>query len=173
MIFNTEAETGDFARRLAGYLHPVDCLTLEGTLGAGKTTLMRHLIHALSGQKDIPVLSPSFTIVQEYEFEASIIPLPQAGEGVNRFFKLYHLDGYRLNHPSEIAELGLEEMLESGIVAIEWPEIFAPYLPENRLEIKINMLANQQRQLILEGRGHHANTATQLNQEYPSREPQA
>lgn len=116
---------------------------------------MRFLIRALSSESE-NVTSPSFTIIQEYEVQLS---------GKKSPTKLYHLDGYRLNDASEIPELGLEEMLESGIVCIEWPEIFASYLPESRLEITIEMLENQQRNMRLIGRGHHANITSQLSKE--------
>lgn len=175
ILLDTESDTKRFAEALSTHLHSVDCLTLTGTLGAGKTTLMRYLIQALSEETGT-VLSPSFMLVQEYDVrvQSSVVsgqlgnPQTEQAPQQNKT-KLYHLDGYRINHPSEIPELGLEEMLESGIVAIEWPEVFADYLPKNRLEITIELLENQQRCVILTGKGRHDITASQLNQEFGTR----
>jgi tRNA threonylcarbamoyladenosine biosynthesis protein TsaE len=77
---------------------------LEGPLGAGKTTLVRGLLEALGHAGEVP--SPSFAIVQPYED----LPLP-----------LWHVDLYRISHPSELAELGLDSVLDDGVLVVEWP----------------------------------------------------
>jgi tRNA threonylcarbamoyl adenosine modification protein YjeE len=159
----TEQDTARLASIIAACLRPVDCLTLTGNLGAGKTTLMRYLIGAMQDSVvscQSSVVSPSFMIVQEYEVRV------QSSEFRVQETKLYHVDGYRLNSASEIPELGLEECFETGIVAIEWPEIFANYLPKNRLELTLELGDNGSRNATITGKGIHETSITQLSQEF-------
>jgi tRNA threonylcarbamoyladenosine biosynthesis protein TsaE len=141
MILSSEADTQKAAQAVAAQLAEVDCLTLEGTLGVGKTTLMRHLIAALGGGGE-QVLSPTFMLIQDYTVQVKGKPVT-----------LWHLDAYRLKQPAECRELGLEEMFREGIVCIEWPEICAGYLPKNRLRISMDYHENNGRRLTLEGFG--------------------
>lgn len=106
---------------LALRLRPGDAVCLYGPLGAGKTTLARGLIRALTGP-DEEVPSPTFTLVQLYDG-------PE--------FPVSHFDLYRLEQASEADELGLEEALEDGAVLIEWPQRLGGRLPPDRLDIEI------------------------------------
>jgi tRNA threonylcarbamoyl adenosine modification protein YjeE len=96
------AETEAAAERLARRLHPGDLLRLIGELGSGKTTFVRGLARGLGSPAD--VMSPTFQLVRVY-----------AGT-----IQLAHVDLYRLASPAEIDELGLDELLEQGVVAVEW-----------------------------------------------------
>src|SRR3990167_6476950 len=108
-------ETAQIAQGIAHNLHPRDVILLKGELGAGKSTFARALIQALCGaHKEVP--SPTFTLVQTYE-------IPK--------FVLWHFDLYRLEHPEEIYELGLEEAYATGVCLIEWPERLGSFLPRN------------------------------------------
>lgn len=105
---------------VATHLAVGDCITLQGELGAGKSTLARTIIHSLTGEKDVP--SPTFTLVQAYEAPG---------------FTLWHYDLYRLTHPGEMVELAIDEALQQGVCLIEWPEIAMSLLPSDQLAIHI------------------------------------
>ena len=99
-----DAATRAAGAALAPLLKAGDVILLDGPLGAGKTTLVRGLLEALGHDGEVP--SPSFAIVQPYDDLA----LP-----------LWHVDLYRISHPSELAELGLDSVLADGVLVIEWP----------------------------------------------------
>ena len=105
MTLADEAATQAFGTALAAALRPGDVVTLSGPLGAGKTTLARALLHALGEEGEVP--SPSFALVQPYDD----LRLP-----------VWHADLYRINDPSELAELGLDEIRSDGVLIVEWPE---------------------------------------------------
>lgn len=105
---------------------------LEGTLGAGKTTLVQHLGGELEINEDI--ISPTFSILNEYASEK---------EG-----KVFHLDLYRLKNISELDEIGLQEITESGYFClIEWASAVG-YIPDAPwLEIRLENLQNTRRKI--------------------------
>jgi len=127
-----EAATKDLGRALAATLLPGDALCLTGPLGAGKSTLARALIRALT-TPDEEVPSPTFTLVQFYE---------TAG------FPLAHFDLYRLSDPDEAYEIGLDEALDGGVALIEWPQRLEGRLPANRLDIDIALDGDARRAVI-------------------------
>jgi len=126
-----EEATGRLGETLAGRLRRGDALCLSGGLGAGKTTLARALIRALT-RPDEEVPSPTFTLVQTYE---------------GRGFPLAHFDLYRLRSAAEARELGLDEALDVGAALIEWPERLGNDLPPNRLDIELSIQAEGRRAL--------------------------
>ncbi|WP_297512370.1 tRNA (adenosine(37)-N6)-threonylcarbamoyltransferase complex ATPase subunit type 1 TsaE [uncultured Caulobacter sp.] len=128
-----EAATQALGRRLAAVLQPGDALCLTGPLGAGKSTLARALIRALT-TPDEEVPSPTFTLVQFYE---------AAG------FPLAHFDLYRLSDPDEAYEIGLDEALDGGVALIEWPQRLEGRLPANRLDIDIALDGDARRAVIV------------------------
>ena len=101
-----EGETADVGRRLATTSQVGDVVLLYGDLGAGKTAFVRGLAEGL-GVPPGDVTSPTFTLIQEYR--GGRLPL-------------FHVDLYRLNDPREIDDLGLDEIAEGGVLAIEWAE---------------------------------------------------
>jgi tRNA threonylcarbamoyladenosine biosynthesis protein TsaE len=109
----SEAETRATARSLATTLRPGAVLLLLGDLGAGKTAFVRGLAEGLGIAEDA-VSSPTFTLVQEYR--GGRLPL-------------YHADLYRLPEGVSLDELGLDEVAEDGVLAIEWPERLARPVP--------------------------------------------
>ncbi|WP_118133130.1 tRNA (adenosine(37)-N6)-threonylcarbamoyltransferase complex ATPase subunit type 1 TsaE [Oceanicella sp. SM1341] len=118
------AATDALGAALAARLAPGDTLLLDGTLGAGKSSLARAVIRsrlAAEGRaEDIP--SPTFTLVQVYDTEAAA---------------LWHCDLYRLGHADELIELGLDEALEEAICLIEWPERLGSLRPARALTISL------------------------------------
>lgn len=120
--------TATLAERIAPHLKAGDCLLLEGPIGAGKTHFARALIQTrLAVAEDVP--SPTFTLVQTY-----------AGEDV----EIWHADLYRLTHPDEALELGLEEAFETAITLIEWPDRLAGLAPDRAVTVRLETLAEQE-----------------------------
>ena len=109
MKLKDEKATLTFGRKLASLLRAGDVVTLSGPLSAGKTTLVRGLLSALGHRGEVP--SPSFAIVQPYE---ALDP------------PVWHVDLYRIEKLSDLAELGLEDIRIDGVLVIEWPEHAGP-----------------------------------------------
>jgi len=99
--------TLSFGRALAAKIGPGDVIALFGPLGAGKTTLARGILQGLGHQGE--VASPTFPIVLAYDRPDTVLPV-------------WHVDLYRIEDPSELDELGLEEARTDGALIIEWPE---------------------------------------------------
>ena len=118
-----DAATARLGAVVARLLQPGDAVCLWGPLGAGKSTLARGLIRALT-RPDEDVPSPTFTLVQ----------FDEAPD-----LSLAHFDLYRLAGPDEVEEIGLDEALDNGAVLIEWPERLEGRLPADRLDIEIAM----------------------------------
>lgn len=117
IALRNEAATIELATRIAPILSRGDTLLLEGPIGAGKSAFARALIRARLGRmEDVP--SPTFTIVQTYE----------DADG-----DIWHCDLYRLTHPDEAFELGLDEAFESAICLIEWPDRLGDDVPQDAL----------------------------------------
>lgn len=117
------------AERCAAGAHKGDVFALRGDLGAGKTAFARAFIHAFARARGAPeedVPSPTFTLVQVYEFSDVAV---------------YHIDLYRIDEPGAAAELGLEDAFADGISLIEWPERLGDLLPPDRLELALNFAA--------------------------------
>ncbi len=100
----------------------LDVWLLKGEMGAGKTTLVKEVVHQLGVEG--AVSSPTFSIVNQY------------GNLDNRI--IYHFDLYRLKNESEAFDIGLDEYLTSGeLCLIEWPEKLEMLLPQKYFEVQI------------------------------------
>lgn len=122
-LSDSEAATIRLAERFAKLLRARDVIGLEGPLGAGKSVFARAVIRSLTGDPDLSVPSPSFSLVQPYE-RANACPV-------------IHADLYRVETAQELEELGLEDMFDEAITLVEWPEHGHGYLPQDRLTIQI------------------------------------
>ena len=123
---NSEQETEMLALQIADQLKPGDVLTLEGDLGAGKTTFTKSVAKGLGITRNVN--SPTFTILKQYEGR-----LP-----------LNHLDVYRLADSDE--DLGWDELFYGDAVSIiEWAHLIEEDLPPERLAIQIHRLDEDKR----------------------------
>jgi len=130
---HAESETADAGRALAQSLRPGAVIFLIGDLGAGKTAFVRGLAEGL-GVPAEEVSSPTFTLVQEYR--GGRLPL-------------FHVDLYRLNDPREIDDLGLDEIAEEGVLAIEWAEKMRT-TPPDVVRVTIDHVSDRERRITVE-----------------------
>ena len=107
--------------------------TLEGNLGAGKTTLVQEICRQLDCV-DV-VSSPSFSLINPYETRVGMI---------------YHMDMYRILKPEEAVDFGIEEYLWNDLFCfIEWPGVIENLLPEEFVSISLDILPDTSRQLTI------------------------
>jgi tRNA threonylcarbamoyl adenosine modification protein YjeE len=133
-----EEGTARVARALAAVLARGDTVLLEGDLGAGKTTFARSVAYGLGLSEDEAVTSPTFALVHEYECGS---------------VTLLHADLYRLAHPDELFDLGLEDVLgTSAIALVEWGERFADALAGVALLIRLESTAGGGRRIAFESK---------------------
>lgn len=133
---DTELETIKLAEQLAALLKPGNVITLEGELGAGKTTFTKGIAKGLGVTRTVN--SPTFTIIKEYEGD-----LP-----------FYHMDAYRLEDSDE--DIGFMEYFQGNVITVvEWAQFIEEYLPEERLEITICHLDEEKRMLVFSPIGQH------------------
>lgn len=106
-----------------------DRIILNGELGAGKTFFIKAALSSI-GIKNVS--SPSFAIVNEYQID----------------FPVYHFDFYRLKNSAELFDIGWQDYLnnEDSIIFIEWGNRFPEVLPNERIEITIDMKDGTERE---------------------------
>ncbi|MER5170763.1 tRNA (adenosine(37)-N6)-threonylcarbamoyltransferase complex ATPase subunit type 1 TsaE [Thioclava sp. GXIMD2076] len=130
--------TARLGRVIAPFLKAGDVLLLDGQIGAGKTHFSRALIQyrleRLGMFEDVP--SPTFTLVQVYEAEPEI----------------WHSDLYRLSHPDDVLELGLEEAFHDAICLVEWPDRLGDLVPHAALHLAFSLTEDgAARQVVFSG----------------------
>jgi tRNA threonylcarbamoyladenosine biosynthesis protein TsaE len=130
-------QTRRVGMRLGGLLQPGDTLALYGDLGAGKTTFVQGIAQGW-GSLDA-VTSPTFVLCNQYRRPDGML--------------LHHLDAYRMTGALEAEDLDIIAMLESGPLLVEWAERIEAALPAERLLIKMNWVADEQRGMLLTPRG--------------------
>jgi tRNA threonylcarbamoyl adenosine modification protein YjeE len=121
--FDTAATLEAFATELSLFARPGMAVLLQGDLGAGKSTFARAFIRGLSNGAEFDIPSPTFTLVQTYDETR----LPAA-----------HADLYRLGCVQELDELGLEELMETHVLLVEWPEKMLDRAIADRLLIQLS-----------------------------------
>jgi tRNA threonylcarbamoyladenosine biosynthesis protein TsaE len=126
-------ELSDLGKAVAELMQHGQPMFLYGEMGAGKTTLTKHIIKALGTLEE--VTSPTFNIMQSYNTDKGSI---------------WHVDLYRLKNRYEIEELGLYEMFAHNMFIIEWPERFEGYLFKPHLKAILKINSDQTRTLTIE-----------------------
>ncbi|HMF83719.1 MAG TPA: tRNA (adenosine(37)-N6)-threonylcarbamoyltransferase complex ATPase subunit type 1 TsaE [Acidimicrobiia bacterium] len=130
-------ETLALAGSVGELLRPGDVVSLAGDLGTGKTVFARGLARAL-GVED-PVVSPTFTIVREYEGRVPVV----------------HVDVYRIDTFQELHDLGFEEVLrDDAVTLVEWGDVIDGMLPGDRLDVRLAAGGGDDERVIeIEGHG--------------------
>ncbi len=123
--------TREVGRCLASSLAEGDVLALCGTLGSGKTVFVQGIAQGLNVQGR--VASPTFIIMRCHPRQSGLPPM------------LFHVDAYRLRDGEELWEMGLEDWLKEGVVAIEWAERVSEVLPADHLSIKFEIAGEERR----------------------------
>jgi tRNA threonylcarbamoyladenosine biosynthesis protein TsaE len=124
------AEVSDYLMSLRD---EADVIAFYGSMGAGKTTLIKDLCHRMGVTDEVN--SPTFAIVNEY--------ITEEGESV------YHFDFYRIKKLEEAYDIGYENYFYSGhLCLIEWPELIEPLLPERYVRVDIALGATDDERII-------------------------
>jgi tRNA threonylcarbamoyladenosine biosynthesis protein TsaE len=139
-----QADLGDldatraFGHRLGELLFPGAVIGLTGPLGAGKTQLTRAVAEGLGIKDSRIVTSPTFVLIQEYEARLPI----------------YHFDAYRLPGERAFRDLGVHEYFDgAGVCLVEWADKVADSLPEERLDIALEVTGETSRKVHVAARG--------------------
>ncbi len=137
MISHSEKETEELGMKFGSSLRRGDLVSLVGSLGAGKTVFAKGIAKSLGISEAI--VSPTFTLVQEYEGRE----------------KLYHLDLYRLSGEDEFESMGGEDFLyPDGITLIEWAEKIEEMMPSDAFTVTISILSDGTRDISIKGGSH-------------------
>ena len=133
-VWRDESATQNFAQALAS--HPAlrnAFIELRGDLGAGKTTLVRHLLRALGVQGRVK--SPTYAVVEPYELPG---------------LDVWHFDFYRFSDPREWEDAGFRDIFSSsGLKLAEWPDKAAGFIPKADLIIELEAMDDDVREVVL------------------------
>ena len=131
IIVKTPEECMDIGEKISSKLKPGDILSLEGELGAGKTTFVKGILKGLNYKHD--VTSPTFTLINEYETDVKVI----------------HIDFYRENDTKRWKVIGLDEYLYSdSIIILEWGNLVKDLLPDDMISIFFEHLELNKRRIF-------------------------
>lgn len=129
----TEKQLPEAAEFVLREAKGVKVLLFDGTMGSGKTSLIKALCSKLGSQNHFS--SPSFALVNEYKGASG---------------KIYHFDLYRLNNTEELYDIGIEDYLDSGqYCLVEWPDLLKPLLEQDFLYVHIELLKNKARKISI------------------------
>jgi tRNA threonylcarbamoyladenosine biosynthesis protein TsaE len=135
IIIKDKGHLHQAARKFLNLTRGKRIFAFYGSLGAGKTTVIKSICEALDVLET--VTSPTFTLVNEYK--------------TSRGESLYHIDFYRIRKTEEVFDFGIEEYLSSGSYCfIEWPEVVGAILPADTVRVKITVKDDEQRILEIE-----------------------
>jgi tRNA threonylcarbamoyladenosine biosynthesis protein TsaE len=129
----SEEETARLGRAIADLLEVGTVIGLVGPLGAGKTRLVRAIAEALGVEPDA-ISSPTFVLIQEYDGRLPV----------------YHFDTYRLTSPVAFEDLGPSDYWDTGVSLVEWADLVAGLLPEERWTIALEPIGPTARRARIE-----------------------
>lgn len=139
LITHSASETQAVAEKLAAHVEAGTVITLNGDLGAGKTTFTQGFAKGLGVTRNVN--SPTFTIMKQYQGR-----LP-----------LYHMDVYRLEDTGD--DIGLEEYINGdGVAIVEWSNLIESSLPSERLAITIERTGDEERKITFTPTGEAYDT---------------
>jgi tRNA threonylcarbamoyladenosine biosynthesis protein TsaE len=127
---SSHEETRKLGHQIGEMVQEGTVLALFGDLGSGKTTFVQGLARGLGIPGSTYVTSPTYTLINEYEGRC----------------RLFHMDLYRINDPSELPDLGFDDIMNSrGVVAIEWSERLPEQALSGALSIHFDILTRESR----------------------------
>jgi tRNA threonylcarbamoyladenosine biosynthesis protein TsaE len=133
------AETRKLGQTLGAGIHQAVVIALTGDLGSGKTAFVQGLAKGLDVPEKYYITSPTFTLINEYPGR----------------HPLFHVDLYRIEHAPELAEIGLDEILqEDAVIAIEWAEKLLAETLSGHLELRLRIISKNTRQIDIFAYGH-------------------
>ncbi|HTZ41511.1 MAG TPA: tRNA (adenosine(37)-N6)-threonylcarbamoyltransferase complex ATPase subunit type 1 TsaE [Syntrophales bacterium] len=137
LISDSRERTLETGRLIGGILERGDVVALSGELGSGKTCLTQGMAKGLGVADNVPVVSPTFTLINEYP--GGRVPL-------------FHLDVYRLSGCRDLEDMGYEEYFYGGgTIVIEWAEKIREILPANTLFVSMRYIDENTREMTVEG----------------------
>lgn len=151
VISHSSAQTQRLGMRLGDLMRGGELILLDGQLGTGKTTFTQGLAQGM-GIADV-VSSPTFTILKEYAGQPSTSQSEPTHEG-EIGPALFHFDLYRLDNPEEMIDLGFEDYFYgSGVCVVEWADKADAFWPLEHLSIRLKVLSETKRVLLLTATG--------------------
>jgi len=137
LVSHSSLHTERLGERLAAHAEPGTVVALWGELGACKTVLARGIAIGL-GIDEESVTSPTFIILREH---------------LGGRLPMYHLDLYRLE-ASQLGSTGWEEAIDAGgVTVIEWPDRAGDLLPPDRVDVRLEHVAETKRTVTIEPTG--------------------
>ena len=134
-------ETQQVGQILGAAIHQAVIIALTGDLASGKTAFVQGLAKGLDVSEKYYITSPTFTLINEYPGR----------------HPLFHVDLYRIEHASELAEIGLDEILQkNAVIAIEWAERLRADMLLCHLKLRIRMIDENSRRIDIFAYGHQA-----------------
>lgn len=129
----TPQETIKLGEKIAGALKKGDIIGFVGELGSGKTTMIKGVVHKLTGKEAV---SPSFVLINEYAGKTPV----------------FHFDLYRLKCKIELETIGWDEYPGKGIILVEWADRIKDVLPAGTIFIRFSILHGK-RKIVISGLG--------------------
>ncbi len=133
-IISSLDRLSEAARQVISYSKDVDVWLFEGSMGAGKTTLIKAICQAWGVAENVS--SPTFSLVNEYHNNQGII--------------FYHFDFYRIKSEEEASDIGVDEYFYSDEYCfVEWPSMIPSLLPDEYVSINIEIISETERKIKL------------------------